>query len=156
MTLDQWISSKGLTRRGVAADLGVSPACVTRWCSGERRPGPGHALAIERLTGGFVPAKGWGIAAADDDASTAVRFLADWILQRGLTVTEAARDLGFPPMTFRTWFEGRIPSKANLDRLSDAVGVQLARSDFQRKPNAANDRNLSGRGAGGEGATALR
>jgi DNA-binding transcriptional regulator YdaS (Cro superfamily) len=47
----------------VAKRLGVSVESIQKWASGERRPRPEQALAIEQLTGGAIPKERWYWAA---------------------------------------------------------------------------------------------
>ena len=39
--------------------VGADQSTVSQWCSGDRRPGIGHALAIDRVTCGKVPIEYW-------------------------------------------------------------------------------------------------
>lgn len=57
--LKQYLDGKGLTFSGFARDLGVTDSAVWRWAHGERTPGLDEAYAIEKATGGEVPAVYW-------------------------------------------------------------------------------------------------
>jgi transcriptional regulator with XRE-family HTH domain len=66
--LRMWMARQGYSPRQVARRLGVSRPAVQRWLQGVRLPGLRAALALERLTGGAVPARSW-LAATDNRAS---------------------------------------------------------------------------------------
>ncbi len=57
--LSKWIDGSGRTREQVAEALGVTKASLDRYCRGERTPTLGAALAIEKVTGGAIPARSW-------------------------------------------------------------------------------------------------
>lgn len=57
--LAEWIDRSNRTREQVAKALGVTKASLDRYCRGERTPTLGAALAIERVTGGAIPARSW-------------------------------------------------------------------------------------------------
>lgn len=57
--LDQHIRSLGLTRSAFARRLGISAPYLTQILTGAKRPGLELAVAIERETGGAVPATAW-------------------------------------------------------------------------------------------------
>jgi transcriptional regulator with XRE-family HTH domain len=57
--LAKWIDGSGRTREQVAKALGVTKASLDRYCRGERTPMLGAALAIEKVTGGAIPARYW-------------------------------------------------------------------------------------------------
>lgn len=57
--LARFLADGGLTQAAFAARVKVSAAVVCMWLSGLRRPGGWSAMAIERETGGRVPASLW-------------------------------------------------------------------------------------------------
>ncbi|MDI7267578.1 MAG: YdaS family helix-turn-helix protein [Myxococcota bacterium] len=59
-----WRRAAGITVPALAARLEVTQAAVEHWLSGRRIPTGAHAAAIERLTGGLIPAAAWYEAAA--------------------------------------------------------------------------------------------
>lgn len=56
MTLARYLSANGIPHAEFARRIGVSGSAVWRWAHGERTPGLGAALLIERATGGAVKA----------------------------------------------------------------------------------------------------
>lgn len=48
-----------VTQAEFARMVGADQSTVSQWCNGERRPGLRHALAIERVTHGAIPAAYW-------------------------------------------------------------------------------------------------
>lgn len=56
MTLDQFLSSKRLTRTAFAKEVGVSRVALQRYLAGERFPRRGVLQAITAATGGLVTA----------------------------------------------------------------------------------------------------
>ena len=52
-------SEPRVTQAEFGKRVGADQSTVSQWCRGDRRPGLGHALAIERETGGAVPAAYW-------------------------------------------------------------------------------------------------
>ena len=59
MTLQQYIDAHDMTGRAFALAIGTSEATVSRLLNGKMRPGLELAAAIERETGGNVPAVSW-------------------------------------------------------------------------------------------------
>lgn len=57
--LRQFIESNALTQQATAKALGVTDPAVHDWISGTKRPRPHHRAAIEKWTGGLVPASSW-------------------------------------------------------------------------------------------------
>ena len=55
-----WFTAQGRKKCWAAGCLGVTPAAVTLWTQGKRTPAPEYRGAIEKLTGGIVPAAAWG------------------------------------------------------------------------------------------------
>ena len=53
------MDAAGMTRAELAERLGISRPHVDFICRGARRPSLELALAIEKLSGGAVPAAGW-------------------------------------------------------------------------------------------------
>jgi len=49
----------GLTQRELADDVGVDQSVISRFERGQARPRLSVAVAIERATGGEVPASSW-------------------------------------------------------------------------------------------------
>jgi transcriptional regulator with XRE-family HTH domain len=56
MTLDQYLSSKSLTRTAFAKEVGVSRVALQRYLAGERFPRQAVLRAITTATGGLVTA----------------------------------------------------------------------------------------------------
>lgn len=59
MTLAKFLADENLSQGAFAAKLGVRQSEVSRWLSGLRVPGGELAFAIQRITGGKVPAESW-------------------------------------------------------------------------------------------------
>ena len=55
----QFLHDNGITLSAAAATFGVKPPSVYEWKKGTRRPRDEHRTAIEKWTGGFVPAESW-------------------------------------------------------------------------------------------------
>ena len=55
--LADWIGDR--SQREVAELLGVTPAVLSRWLSGQREPGTRDLFMVEDVTGGAVPARSW-------------------------------------------------------------------------------------------------
>lgn len=60
MTLSAYLATTGETQADFAARIGIKPPHMSLILSGARRPGIVVASAIERETGGQVPASSWG------------------------------------------------------------------------------------------------
>ena len=58
-TLAEFLKREGLTQPQFAAKVGCSQTMISRLCQGRRGPGLRLATAIERATGGAVPASSW-------------------------------------------------------------------------------------------------
>jgi DNA-binding transcriptional regulator YdaS (Cro superfamily) len=59
LKLSSYLDQKKLSKRSFAGQLGVAGAVISRYCSGARIPTTRFALAIEKATGGVVPASSW-------------------------------------------------------------------------------------------------
>lgn len=57
--LARYLDSRHETQADFAARVGVTGPIVSMWVTGERRPNVDNAFAIERATGGVVPATAW-------------------------------------------------------------------------------------------------
>ncbi len=57
--LADWLGEPGRTQAKLARDLGLSGASVSAWLSGHARPEAHYRIALERITGGAVPATSW-------------------------------------------------------------------------------------------------
>jgi DNA-binding transcriptional regulator YdaS (Cro superfamily) len=57
--LARHLEDKGMTQTALADRMGVSQALVNQWVTGRRRPNLDSAFAIERATGGAIPASYW-------------------------------------------------------------------------------------------------
>lgn len=57
--LGQYLRERGAKRVDFAREHGFKAPMVSQWAHGERRPGLALALAIEKATGGVVPASYW-------------------------------------------------------------------------------------------------
>jgi transcriptional regulator with XRE-family HTH domain len=64
MRLSSFLSERGMTRAEFAAEVGVHPVTVSKWCSGAMRPRWNFIDAIQRITGGAVTATDFGTAEA--------------------------------------------------------------------------------------------
>jgi transcriptional regulator with XRE-family HTH domain len=53
-TLKEFLKTSGSTQAELAKDVGCSPAAISMFVSGKRRPSPDLALKICRATGGQV------------------------------------------------------------------------------------------------------
>lgn len=60
MTLSAYLASTGETQADFAARIGIKPPHMSLILSGARRPSIDVASAIERETGGKIPASSWG------------------------------------------------------------------------------------------------
>lgn len=58
--LTQFLAAKSLSQSEFARLLGVSQVSVHYFVTGKKRPSVLTAAAIERVTGGAVPASAWG------------------------------------------------------------------------------------------------
>ena len=54
-----WLAARNIRPIDLARKLGVSPAQVSEWMHGKRRPGIDNAYAIEEATEGEVPVSAW-------------------------------------------------------------------------------------------------
>ena len=54
MKLSDYLTETSTRRVAFARRLGVSPSCITLWCSGQRTPSAAHAALIKRVTRGRV------------------------------------------------------------------------------------------------------
>ncbi|RJO72824.1 MAG: XRE family transcriptional regulator [Myxococcales bacterium] len=57
--LRKWRRREKLSLTDVASRLAVTKGAVSRWENGNRTPSRPLLFAIETMTGGEVPAKGW-------------------------------------------------------------------------------------------------
>jgi predicted transcriptional regulator len=57
--LAEYLADNEQTYVAFAKILGVTDSAVWRWANGQRKPGLNEAYAIERATGGAVPAIYW-------------------------------------------------------------------------------------------------
>ena len=58
-TLASFLEANGKSQRKFAAEIDVDPSIVSRLCKAQMRPSLDLAFAIERVTGGAVPASSW-------------------------------------------------------------------------------------------------
>ena len=58
-SLRRYQRANGLTQVALASRLGVTPAQVSMWLSGQRGPSLLTALQVQDRTGGLVPAASW-------------------------------------------------------------------------------------------------
>ena len=54
MKLEAYLAKHGIKMAEFAAQIGVDPTAVSRWCSGKRTPLIEQLLKIDRVTGGKV------------------------------------------------------------------------------------------------------
>jgi hypothetical protein len=59
MTLQEWISGRGLSMGAVGKAIGTPRQSVHLWCTGKRTPTLYWAMAIQELTKGEVPLDAW-------------------------------------------------------------------------------------------------
>ncbi len=64
-TLSQFLATAGMTQREFATRVATAPSHINEIISGAKRPGLDLAFAIERATGGAVPATSW-VASRED------------------------------------------------------------------------------------------
>lgn len=64
MNLGDYLKRHQITHAAFAADIGVSPALISRFLSGGRGPSLDTALRIEQTTKGAVPLEAWPSFAA--------------------------------------------------------------------------------------------
>ncbi len=57
--LDKWLDDNGHTRSWLCGKLDVASSVLWRWLVRYQRPRVDFAVAIEKLTGGDVPASMW-------------------------------------------------------------------------------------------------
>jgi hypothetical protein len=55
-----WMVEFDVSVKLLAAELGCHPVMVTRWRTGQTKPGRVYALKLEELTSGRVSAVSWG------------------------------------------------------------------------------------------------
>lgn len=67
--LARYLEKKGESQRAFERRVDLNDGMISRYLSGERRPGIDIAAAIERATGGAVSAVSW----AEDDEPTPSR-----------------------------------------------------------------------------------
>jgi transcriptional regulator with XRE-family HTH domain len=58
------LTENGITQADFAAQIGVTQATVSKFCSGDIAPRPETAQKIARATGGKVPVESWPNIAA--------------------------------------------------------------------------------------------
>lgn len=61
----EYLRDAGISQRKMAAAIHVDPSVMSRYLSGEARPGLDKAVAIERATDGAVPASCWAAGAKE-------------------------------------------------------------------------------------------
>ena len=64
--LASYLAEQGITSSEFASKAGLSQSSVSLWMHAKRRPGLDHALAIERATGGAIPAAYWVTVQAEN------------------------------------------------------------------------------------------
>lgn len=57
--LKKWIDGQDVKNAWLAKRVHVKTATITRWTRNAATPNTTHALKIEEITGGAVPADGW-------------------------------------------------------------------------------------------------
>ena len=62
IALQAWLEKRGLKKKWFAEQVGTRPDNVSRWLSGVTRPHRATRVHIERITDGYVPQGGWGLA----------------------------------------------------------------------------------------------
>lgn len=117
MRLLTYLRSTDTTRAAFARAVGVSPATVTRWCDGSRRPDPRQLRAIMRVTRGRVgPDDFYDLACSPRDWRCHVRAYA---ARNGLAMADIAMQIGVTDTTLSKWMmrAGRGPSLDSALRL---------------------------------------
>lgn len=71
--LAEYIASAGLTQAEFSRQTGIPQPMVCQWSCGKRRPGLASALAIEKATGGKIPASYWTTVDAENNRRPAKR-----------------------------------------------------------------------------------
>ena len=122
MTLNEYIRRKRLTQGQFAALVGCTRTAVTRWLSGSRAPSPQWAAIILRKTKGSVKVQDLRSVAAVGPGFK----LRDAIVQRGLTIREAAKLMNMSRNTLSSYIKDSLrPSKDHAQRIKRAFGVTL-------------------------------
>jgi transcriptional regulator with XRE-family HTH domain len=57
--LARYLADKGVTQADLCRLSGIQPPMISEYVNGNRRPGLDAAFAIEKATGGEVPASYW-------------------------------------------------------------------------------------------------
>jgi transcriptional regulator with XRE-family HTH domain len=57
--LARYLADKGVTQADLCRLSGIQPPMISEYVNGNRRPGLDAAFAIEKATGGEVPARYW-------------------------------------------------------------------------------------------------
>jgi transcriptional regulator with XRE-family HTH domain len=116
MKLSNWLQKNGIARAAFAREVGVSPASVSRWCDGSRRPERSQFDAISRATGGEVGVSDFfDLACEPRDWRCRVRA---WMLQNNIRTRDLARALRVTETTTASWLCGnRRPSVAAAVRI---------------------------------------
>lgn len=90
MTLNQYLSYKGLTHEQFAELLGCTRTAVTRWASGSRSPSPKWVRVIEEKTRRKITAQ--DLKAGSYESPSYKLYIA--IMRKGLTIQKAAQLMG--------------------------------------------------------------
>lgn len=61
----------------------------------------------------------------DHSASLRLHFMPEWAELRGMSQTEIAESLEINKSTVSKWFNGALPSEANLPRIAAMFGVEV-------------------------------
>ena len=59
--LADWLEENSKSMKDLAFDLGIHRSVPSHWIAGRRRPSRVHAITMERMTEGRVPASIWGL-----------------------------------------------------------------------------------------------
>lgn len=54
MTIQQYLEHSGLSLRAFAAEVGVDPGTMSRWCAGHTQPSGGHLLRLLQASGNKI------------------------------------------------------------------------------------------------------
>lgn len=130
MKLSEWLQSENISQRAFAARVGASPAAVTRWVSGARKPRFDQATRIAAVTSGAVTAADFGIDNKPlPRGSTALR---GWMRTADVDVAMAATLFGVDGSTVRKWLRGeRTPHGDAMAKINGLAGMALGREDFR-------------------------
>ena len=120
MTLNEYIRRNRLTQGQFAALVGCTRTAVTRWLAGSRAPSPQWVAIIIRKTKGSVKVQDLRSVAS---VGPGVK-LHDALVRRGLTIREAAKQIGISRNTLASYIKNSLrPTKDHAQRIKRQFGV---------------------------------